>query len=43
MTQLEYYTSLLTQIVAIVTLIGGFFSLSLFAVGVYYLYPWVRK
>ncbi len=43
MTQLQYYASLMTQVVAILALIGGFFSLSTFAVLAYYLYPWVKK
>lgn len=43
MTQLDYYTNLLSNVVVTITLVGGLFSLGLFLVGAYYLYPWVKK
>lgn len=43
MTQLDYYTSLVKHAIVAVGLLGGLFSLGLFLVGAYYLYPWVKK
>jgi hypothetical protein len=43
MTQLDYYTNILANVVGTIVIVGGLFSLGLFLTGAYYLYPWVKK
>lgn len=43
MTQLDYYTNILSHLFVGAAIAGGIFSLLLFAAMSYYLYPWLRK
>jgi hypothetical protein len=43
MTQLTYYTTVLRAIALLIAWAGGVAALGAFAVGAYYLYPWMKK